>query len=123
MKVTVRRQHSKEETAYPGIAGPIAIERKKAIADVAKKAKIRASAPAKRRRTWWNVTTQWRSTPSDEPGHFRFLPPGAQGERSEPRGHANITNISSLEADAPLNFTAVVEVRPKFDLGNTEASR
>jgi len=32
----------------------------------------------------------------------------------------NITNISPLEADAPLNFTAVVEVRPKFDLGTYE---
>ena len=32
----------------------------------------------------------------------------------------NITNISPLEKDAPLNFTAVVEVRPKIDLGTYE---
>lgn len=29
----------------------------------------------------------------------------------------NITNISPFEKNAPLNFTALVEVRPKFELG------
>lgn len=99
----------------------IALEMKKALADVAKKAKIPGFRPGKAPK---NVVERHYAAEIQSEVMNRVISESylrALGEHGlSPVEMPNITNLSPLEKDAPLNFTAVVEVRPKFELGTYE---
>jgi trigger factor len=99
----------------------IKLERKKALADVAKKAKIPGFRPGKAPK---NVVERHYAAEIQSEVMNRLISESFLQAVKEnglnPVEMPNITNISPLENDAPLNYSAVVEVRPKFDLGNYE---
>ena len=122
MKVTVEDVSTvKKKLHIQVLPDAIAIERKKALADVAKKAKIPGFRPGKAPK---NVVERHYAAEIDSEVMNKLISDSYLQALKEndlsPVDMPNITNISPLEADAPLNFTAVVEVRPKFDLGNYE---
>jgi trigger factor len=99
----------------------IALELKKAVADVAKKAKIPGFRPGKAPK---NVVERHYEAEIQSEVMNRVISDSYLQALKEhdlsPVEMPNITNISPFEKDAPLNFSAVVEVRPKFDLGAYE---
>lgn len=99
----------------------VALETKKALADVSKKAKIPGFRPGKAPK---NVVERHYAAELQSEIMNRVISESylkaLQEHSLSPVEMPNITNISPLEKGAPLNFTAVVEVRPRFDLGNYE---
>jgi len=122
MKVTVEDISSvKKKLHIQVMPEAIKLERKKALADVARKAKIPGFRPGKAPK---NVVerhyeAEIQSEVMNRVISESFLQAVRENNLS-PVEMPNITNISPLEKDAPLNYSAVVEVRPKFDLGDYE---
>lgn len=119
MKVTVEDVSTvKKKLHIQVLPDAIALERKKALADVAKKAKIPGFRPGKAPK---NVVERHYAAEIDSEVMNKLISDSYLQALKEndlsPVDMPNITNISPLETDAPLNFTAVVEVRPKIDLG------
>ena len=102
---------------------PDAIEREmhKAVVDVAKTAKIPGFRPGKAPK---NVVEKHYQTEIQSEVMNRLISESYLQALNENGLIAvdmpNITNISPLEKGTPLNFTALVEVRPKIDLGSYE---
>jgi len=122
MKVTIEDISTvKKKLHIQVLPDAIAIERKKALADVAKKAKIPGFRPGKAPKNVVerHYATEIQSEVMNKLISDSYLQAIKENDLS-PVDMPNITNISSLETDAPLNFTAVVEVRPKIDLGTYE---
>jgi len=122
MKVTVEDiSPVKKKLHIQVLPDAIAIERKKALADVAKKAKIPGFRPGKAPK---NVVERHYAMEIDSEVMNKLISDSYLQALKEsdlsPVDMPNITNISPLQTDAPLNFTAVVEVRPKIDLGSYE---
>lgn len=122
MKVTVEDVSTvKKKLHIQVLPDAIAIERKKALADVARKAKIPGFRPGKAPK---NVVERHYATEIDSEVMNKLISDSYLQAIKEndlsPVDMPNITNISPLQIDAPLNFTAVVEVRPKIDLGTYE---
>jgi trigger factor len=119
MKITVEDISSVKKKLHIQVL-PDAIERemKKALADVAKKAKIPGFRPGKAPK---NVVEKHYQAEIQSEVMNRLISESYLQALDENNLIAvdmpNITNISPLEKDAPLNFTAMVEVRPKIDLG------
>ncbi len=99
----------------------IAREMEKAVVDVAKKAKVPGFRPGKAPK---NVVEKHYQMEIQSEVMNRLISESYLQALSENGLVAvdmpNITNISPFEKDAPLNFTALVEVRPKIDLGAYE---
>jgi trigger factor len=119
MKVTVEDISTvKKKLHIQVMPDAIAVEMKRAVADVAKKAKIPGFRPGKAPK---NVVEKHYQTEIQSEVMNRLISESYLRALNENSLIAvdmpNITNISPLEKDAPLNFTALVEVRPKFDLG------
>jgi len=122
MKVTVEDVSTvKKKLHIQVLPDAIAIERKKALAEVAKKAKIAGFRPGKAPK---NVVERHYAAEIDSEVMNKLISDSYLQALKEsdlsPVDMPNISNISPLETDAPLNFTAVVEVRPKIDLGSYE---
>lgn len=96
----------------------IAQEMVRAVADVAKKAKIHGFRPGKAPKAVVerHYATEIQSEVMNKLLSDSFLRAVSEHKLS-PVEAPNITNISPLEKNAPLNFTAVVEVRPNIELG------
>jgi trigger factor len=99
----------------------ISREMELAVADVAKKAKIPGFRPGKAPKAV--VERHYKDEIQSEvmnriisDSYMKAL----QEHGLSPVDMPNITNISPFEKNAPLNFTAQVEVRPKIDLGAYE---
>ena len=93
-------------------------EMEKALADVAKKAKIAGFRPGKAPKAI--VEKHYGDEVRDEvrqrlvtESYLRAL----QENNLNPVDMPHIENVSSLEKGSPLSFTATVEVRPKIELG------
>jgi trigger factor len=99
--------------------GPDAIAREmdKAIADVAKRAKVPGFRPGKAPKT---VVERHYGAEIQSEVMNRLISDSylkaLQEHDLSPVDMPNITNISPFEKNAPLNFTAMVEVRPKIDI-------
>lgn len=93
-------------------------ERSKAVADAAKRAKIPGFRPGKAPKAVVerHYSAEIQSEVMNKVISDSYLK-ALQENGLSPVDMPNITNISPLEKNAPLNFTAMVEVRPKFDLG------
>src|SRR5512139_18556 len=122
MKVTVEDiSPDKKKLHIQVMPDAIKLEMKKALTDVAKKAKIPGFRPGKAPK---NVVEKHYQTEIQSEVMNRLISESYLRALNENSLIAvdmpNITNISPLEKDAPLNFTALVEVRPKFDLGSYE---
>jgi trigger factor len=99
----------------------IAKEMEKAVADVAKKAKIPGFRPGKAPKTV--VERHYQAEIESEVMNRLISESYLQAVRENnlsPVEMPNITNISPLQKNEPLNFTAQVEVRPRFTLGTYE---
>ena len=96
----------------------IAQEMVKAVADVAKKAKIPGFRPGKAPKAVVerHYATEIESEVMNKLISGSYLQ-ALQEHHLNPVDVPNITNISPFDKDAPLNFTAVVEVRPNIELG------
>jgi trigger factor len=120
MKVTVEDISSvKKKLHIQVLPEAIKLERKKALADVAKKAKIPGFRPGKAPKDV--VERHYAAEIQSEVMNRLISESFLQAVRENglsPVEMPNITNISPLENDAPLNYSAVVEVRPRFDLGD-----
>jgi len=96
----------------------IAQEMLRVVADVAKKAKIPGFRPGKAPK---NVVERHYSTEIHSEVMNKLLSDSfltaVQEHKLNPIAAPNISNISPLDKNAPLNFTAVVEVRPNIELG------
>ena len=122
MKVTVEDVSTvKKKLHIQVLPDAIAIERKRALADVAKKARIPGFRPGKAPKNVVerHYATEIQSEVMNKLISDSYLQAIKENDLS-PVEMPNITNISPLETDAPLNFTAVVEVRPRIDLGAYE---
>jgi len=122
MKVTVEDVSTVKKKLHIQVTpDAIAIERKRALADVAKKAKIPGFRPGKAPKNVVerHYATEIQSEVMNKLISDSYLQALKENDLS-PIDMPNITNISPLETDAPLNFTAVVEVRPRIDLGAYE---
>ncbi len=99
----------------------IAQEMVKAVADAAKKAKIPGFRPGKAPKAVVerHYATEIQSEVMNKLISSSYLQ-ALQEHNISPVDAPNITNISPFDKKAPLNFTAVVEVRPKIDLGAYE---
>ncbi|MHB8843148.1 MAG: trigger factor [Nitrospirota bacterium] len=122
MKVTVEDISTVKKKLHIQVPpDTIAVEMKKAVADVAKKATIPGFRPGKAPK---NVVERHYEAEIQSEVMNRIISDSYLQALKEhdlsPVEMPNITNISPLEKDAPLNFSAVVEVRPKFDLGAYE---
>lgn len=122
MKVTVEDISTVKKKLHIQVPpDAIAAEMKKAVADAAKKAKIPGFRPGKAPK---NVVERHYEAEIQSEVMNRVISDSYLQALKEhdlsPVEMPNITNISPLEKDAPLNFSAVVEVRPKFDLGTYE---
>jgi trigger factor len=99
--------------------GPDAIAREmdKAIADAAKRAKVPGFRPGKAPKT---VVERHYGAEIQSEVMNRLISDSylkaLQEHDLSPVDMPNITNISPFEKNAPLNFTAMVEVRPKIDI-------
>lgn len=96
----------------------IAREMDKAVSDAAKRAKIPGFRPGKAPKA---VVERHYGTEIQSEVMNRLISDSylkaIQEHDLSPVEMPNITNISPLEKGSPLNFTAMVEVRPKIDLG------
>jgi len=122
MKVTVEDISTVKKKLHIQVApDAIALEMKKALADVAKKANIPGFRPGKAPK---NVVERHYAADIQSEVMNRVISDSYLKAIKEhdlsPVEMPNITNISPLEKDAPLNYSAVVEVRPRIDLGNYE---
>lgn len=96
----------------------IAQEMGKAVADVAKKAKIPGFRPGKAPKpvVERHYATEIQSEVINKLITSSYLQV-LQENKLTPVDVPSITNISPFDKTVPLNFTAVVEVRPKIELG------
>jgi trigger factor len=96
----------------------IAQEMVKAVADVAKKAKIPGFRPGKAPKAVVerHYATEIESEVMNKLVTASYLK-ALEEHHLSPVDVPNITNISPFDKTAPLNFTAVVEVRPDIELG------
>jgi trigger factor len=122
MKVTVEDiSPVKKKLHIQVLPETISREMQKAVADVAKTAKVPGFRPGKAPK---NVVEKHYQTEIQSEVMNRVISESylraVQESDLSPVEMPNITNISPLEKDAPLNFTALVEVRPKFELGGYE---
>lgn len=118
MKVTIEDISSvKKKLHIQVLPDTIARETEKAVADIAKKAKIPGFRPGKAPK---NVVERHYQTEIQSEVMNRLISESylqaVKEKNLSPVEMPNITNISPLEKDAPLNFTAQVEVRPQIDL-------
>lgn len=99
----------------------IAQEMTKAVADIAKKAKIPGFRPGKAPKAVVerHYSTEIQSEVMNRVISNSYLQ-AVQENNLHPVDMPNITNISPFEKNAPLNFTAMVEVRPSIELGAYE---
>ncbi len=99
----------------------IAQQMGKAVADVAKKAKIPGFRPGKAPKAVVerHYAAEIESEVINKVITTSYLQALQEHELS-PVELPNITDISPFDKSAPLKFTAVVEVRPKIDLGQYE---
>ncbi len=119
MKVTIEDVSSvKKKLHIQVLPDAIAREMEKAAVDVAKKAKIPGFRPGKAPRA---VVERHYGSEIQSKVMNRLISDSylkaVQENKLSPVEMPNITNISPLEKDAPLNFTALVEVRPAITLG------
>ena len=122
MKVTVEDiSPVKKKLHIQVLPDAIKLEMKKALADVAKKAKIPGFRPGKAPKdvVERHYAAEIQSEVMNRVISESYLQALKENDLS-PVEMPNITNISPLEKDAPLNYSAVVEVRPRIDLGNYE---
>ncbi len=122
MKVTVEDISTvKKKLHIQVMPDAIAQEMKKALADVAKKAKIPGFRPGKAPKdvVERHYAAEIQSEVMNRIISDSYLQAIKEHDLS-PVEMPNITNISPLEKDAPLNYSAVVEVRPRIDLGSYE---
>ncbi len=122
MKVTVEDiSPVKKKLHIQVLPEAIAREMHKAVVDVAKKAKIPGFRPGKAPK---NVVEKHYQMEIQSEVMNRLISESylqaVQEKNLIPVEMPNITNISPLAKDAPLNFTALVEVRPTFELGTYE---
>lgn len=122
MKVTVEDISTVKKKLHIQVPpDAIAVEMKKALADVAKKATIPGFRPGKAPK---NVVERHYEAEIQSEVMNRIISDSylqaLKAHDLSPVEMPNITNISPLEKNAPLNFSAVVEVRPKFELGAYE---
>ncbi len=122
MKVTVEDiSPVKKKLHIQVMPDAIAREMERALHDVAKKAKIPGFRPGKAPK---NVVEKHYQQEIHTEVMNKLISDSylqaVQEQKLSPVEMPNITNISPLEKDAPLNFSAVVEVRPSFELGTYE---
>jgi trigger factor len=100
----------------------IAQEMVKAVADIAKKSKIPGFRPGKAPRAVVerHYAAEIESEVMNKVISLSYLQ-ALEEHKLSPVDTPSITNISPFDKTAPLNFTAVVEVRPQFDLGNYDS--
>jgi trigger factor len=99
----------------------VAQEMVRAVADVAKKAKIPGFRPGKAPKAV--VERHYAAEIESEVMNKLISSSYLQAldeHKLNPVDAPSITNISPFDKAAPLNFTAVVEVRPAFELGAYE---
>ena len=118
MKVTIEDISSvKKKLHIQVLPDAIARETAKAVADTAKKANIPGFRPGKAPKA---VVERHYGTEIQSEVMNRLISDSylqaVQENKLRPIDMPNITNISPLEKDSPLNFTALVEVRPNIDL-------
>ncbi|MDH4161202.1 MAG: trigger factor [Nitrospirota bacterium] len=118
MKVTIEDISSvKKKLHIQVLPDAIARETEKAVADIAKKAKIPGFRPGKAPKA---VVERHYQMEIHSDVMNRLISESylqaVQENNLHPVEMPNITNISPLEKDSPLNFTAMVEVRPQIDL-------
>ena len=122
MKVTVEDISSvKKKLHIQVLPEAIAKEMDKAVADVSKRAKIPGFRPGKAPKAV--VERHYQGEIESEVMNRIISDSYLQALREHnlsPVEMPNITNISPFEKNAPLNFTAQVEVRPQFTLGAYE---
>ncbi|HUI45270.1 MAG TPA: trigger factor [Nitrospirota bacterium] len=119
MKSTIEDVSSVKKKLHIQVApDTIAQEMVKAVADAAKKAKIHGFRPGKAPKAV--VERHYAAEIENEvmnklitDSYLQAL----QEHNLNPVDVPNITNISPFDKSAPLNFTAVVEVRPNIELG------
>lgn len=99
----------------------IAQEMVKAVADAAKKAKIPGFRPGKAPKAVVerHYATEIQSEVMNKLISTSYLQ-ALEEHKLSPVDAPSITNISPFDKGAPLNFTAVVEVRPEIKLGTYE---
>lgn len=119
MKVTIEDISSvKKKLHIQVLPDAIAREMEKAAIDVGKKAKIPGFRPGKAPRA---VVERHYGMEIQSEVMNRLISDSylraVQENKLSPVEMPNITNISPLEKDSPLNFTAMVEVRPAITLG------
>ncbi len=119
MKVTVEDISSVKKKLHIQVL-PEVIEREtaKAVAETAKKAKIPGFRPGKAPKAV--VEKHYQMEIQSEVMNRLISDSYLQALQEHGLSAVDmpsITNISPLEKNAPLNFTALVEVRPKIDLG------
>jgi trigger factor len=122
MKATVEDISSvKKKLHIQVLPDAIKLEMKKALADVAKKAKIPGFRTGKAPKdvVERHYAAEIQSEVMNRLISESYLQALKENDLS-PVEMPNITNISPLEKDAPLNYSAVVEVRPRIDLGAYE---
>jgi trigger factor len=122
MKVTVEDISSvKKKLHIQVLPDTIAKELEKAVADVSKRAKIPGFRPGKAPKA---VVERHYQTEIESEVMNRVISDSylraVRENNLNPVEMPNITNISPFERNAPLNFTAMVEVRPQFALGAYE---
>ncbi len=93
----------------------------KAVADIAKKAKIPGFRPGKAPKAIVekHYATEIESEVMNKLISESYLQ-ALEEHNLSPVDMPQISDISPLDKDAPLNFTAVVEVRPSIELGTYE---
>lgn len=99
----------------------IAQEMGKAVADIAKKAKIPGFRPGKAPKAVVekHYATEIQSEVMNKLITASYIQ-ALEEHHLSPVDMPNITNISPFDKASPLNFTAVVEVRPEIELGSYE---
>jgi len=119
MKITIEDISSVKKKLHIQVPPDvIAQEMVKAVADVSKKANIPGFRPGKAPKAV--VERHYQTEIQSEVMNRVISESYLQALRENSLSAVDmpsITNISPLEKDAPLNFTAVVEVRPKIELG------
>src|SRR5574337_774238 len=99
----------------------IAQEMVKAVSDIARKAKIPGFRPGKAPKAV--VERHYAAEIESEVMNKLISTSYLQAldeHKLSPVDAPSITNISAFDKSSPLNFTAVVEVRPEFELGSYE---
>jgi len=119
MKSTIEDVSSVKKKLHIQVApDTIAQEMVKAVADAAKKAKIPGFRPGKAPKA---VVERHYATEIETEVMNKLITDSylqaLQEHNLNPVDVPNITNISPFDKAAPLNYTAVVEVRPNIDLG------